>query len=173
MSTSQTNLPNRQVMDFSSLGICVLIPTYNNAKTLGKTIEDVATYTRNILVINDGSTDETETIMHAYPFLKSLSYADNKGKGWAIREGFRLAFELGYDYAITIDSDGQHFARDLPSFVSKLKSDGPAIIIGARNMHQESVPGKAASVINSLISGFGWKQGSVCLTHNQDFAYIP
>jgi len=144
MSSQQTNLPVSQVTDFSLAGICVLIPTYNNAKTLGKTIEDVANYTRNILVINDGSKDETETIIRSYPFLKSKSYADNKGKGRAIREGFTLALELGYDYAITIDSDGQHFAKDLPSFVSKLKSDGPGIIIGARNMNQESVPGKSS-----------------------------
>lgn len=144
MSTAQRNLPNRQVEDYSSMRICVLIPTYNNAKTLGKTIEDVANFTSNILVINDGSTDETETVINAYPFLKSISYANNKGKGWAIREGFRLGFDLGYDYAITIDSDGQHFAEDLSSFVSKLKSDGAAIIIGARNMRQDSVPRKSS-----------------------------
>ena len=144
MSAPQTSLPNKQLMDFSTPGICILIPTYNNAKTLGKTIEDIAFYTRNILVINDGSTDETEMIIQAYPFLKSISYADNKGKGWAMREGFRLAYDLGYDYAITIDSDGQHFARDLPSFLSKLSSAGPAIIIGARNMHQDSVPRKSS-----------------------------
>src|ERR1700751_2359454 len=60
-----------------------------------------------------------------------------------MREGFRLAYDLGYDYAITIDSDGQHFAKDLPSFLSKLKSYGSAIIIGARNMQQDSVPRKS------------------------------
>jgi glycosyltransferase involved in cell wall biosynthesis len=126
------------------MGICVLIPTYNNAKTLGKTIEDVAHFTRNIVIVNDGCTDETEKVIGAYPFLQSISYPDNKGKGWAIRQGFSHAFDLGYDYAITIDSDGQHFAKDLPSFVAKLKSDGPAIIVGARNMRQDSVPRKSS-----------------------------
>jgi uncharacterized protein (DUF2062 family) len=52
--------------------------------------------------------------------------------------------ELGYLYAITIDSDGQHFAKDLPLFLQKLESEGASIIIGARNMAQESVPGKSS-----------------------------
>jgi glycosyltransferase involved in cell wall biosynthesis len=144
MTNLQITLPNGSANEFDSMRVCVLIPTYNNAKTLGKTIQDVAHFTQNILVINDGSTDETESIIRNYPFLKSISYAVNKGKGWAIRQGFHLALDLGYDYAITIDSDGQHFAHDLPSFIAKLKSEGSGIIIGARNMNQVSVPGKSS-----------------------------
>lgn len=124
--------------------LCVIIPTYNNAATLPSVIRDVAAYTNHIIVINDGSTDNTHEVLNEFSFIKQISYSQNVGKGWAMRQGFSLAIQQGYKYAITIDSDGQHFASDLPAFVQKLEIDGPAIIMGARNMNQESVPGKSS-----------------------------
>lgn len=123
---------------------CVIIPTYNNAKTLGSVITDVAAYTENIIIVNDGSLDETENILTSFSFLHVISYKKNIGKGWALRQGLKRATELGYLYAITIDSDGQHFAKDLPKFIDKLETEKNAIIIGARNMEQESVPDKSS-----------------------------
>jgi len=124
--------------------VCVIVPTYNNAKSLGAVINDVSAYTKNIIAINDGSFDETEKILDEFPFLNIISYKKNIGKGWALRQGLKRATDLGYLYAITIDSDGQHFAKDLPKFIDKLEAEKNAIIIGARNMDQESVPGKSS-----------------------------
>lgn len=129
---------------FDAQNICVLIPTYNNAGALGQVIEGVARYTRNIVVVNDGSTDTTAGILAQYDFLQVLSYPQNAGKGMALRRGFRFAAEKGYDYAITIDSDGQHYPDDLPAFLDKLEEVPGALIIGARNMDQASVPGKSS-----------------------------
>ncbi|MCC6462176.1 MAG: DUF2062 domain-containing protein [Saprospiraceae bacterium] len=134
---------NRQL--FKDQQVCVLIPTYNNAGTLAQVIEGVAHYTDDIVVVNDGSTDNTTEILARYPFLKVVSYAQNRGKGWALRQGFRFAVdEAGYQYAITIDSDGQHYPEDLPVFLEKLRDNPGAIVIGARNMEQASVPGKSS-----------------------------
>ena len=124
--------------------VCIIIPTYNNAKTLGTVIADVAAYSNDIIVVNDGSTDETQKILSSYSFVHIISYKKNVGKGWALRKGFAYAAERGYKYAITIDSDGQHFAKDLPKFIDTLETVNDAIIIGARNMEQESVPGKSS-----------------------------
>jgi len=124
--------------------VCVIIPTYNNAKTLGNIITGVSAYTSNIIVVNDGSVDETEQVLVSFPFVHKISYQKNIGKGWALRKGLALATALGYDYAITIDSDGQHFTKDIPVFIDKLEATGNAIIIGARNMNQDSVPGKSS-----------------------------
>ena len=99
-------------------------------------------------MVNDGSTDDTALILASLPHIDIVGYAKNKGKGWALRKGFEKALESGYSYAITIDSDGQHFAKDLPVFIEKLHLRKDAIIIGARNMDQSSVPGK---------SSFGYK----------------
>ncbi len=129
---------------FAELNCCVIIPTYNNAATLRKVIEDVLVYTSSIIIINDGSTDATKTILQGYPALKVLHFPVNCGKGYALRKAIKLAHEEGYRHGITIDSDGQHLASDLPVFLEKIKEEPDAIIIGARNMQQENVPGKSS-----------------------------
>lgn len=126
---------------FEQLQVCVIIPTYNNGTSLSGVISDVAEYTDHIIVVNDGSTDNTQAIIDSFSFVQSISYTKNVGKGWALRQAIALAGEKGYQYAITIDSDGQHFAKDLPTFIAKLSDEKNAIIIGARNMNQSTVPG--------------------------------
>jgi len=128
---------------FKSRRVCVLIPTYNNEQTLSKVITDVLQYTENVIVVNDGSTDATTEILNNFSSIEKVSYRDNVGKGYALRTGFRHALASGYDYAITIDSDGQHFASDLPAFLKKMETSPESIIIGARNMGQSTVPGKS------------------------------
>lgn len=119
---------------FEEQKCCVLIPTYNNAPVLENVINDVLQYTHNVIVINDGSTDNTLSILKKFNEIKVASYKNNKGKGFALKTGFKFAEEQGYEYAISIDSDGQHFAKDLPQFLNKLSENKNAIIIGARNM---------------------------------------
>jgi glycosyltransferase involved in cell wall biosynthesis len=140
---------------FDELLTCVIIPTYNNATTLAGVIADVAEYTDHIIVVNDGSTDNTEAIVKAFPYVQYIGYTKNVGKGWALRQGITYALEQGYEYAITIDSDGQHFGKDLPVFMEKLETVKDAIIIGARNMDQASVPGKSS--FGNKFSNFWFK----------------
>lgn len=139
---------------FENRKVCVLIPTYNNAQTLPAVIASIAQYTSNIVVVNDGSTDRTEAILKEYD-VDSVSYPVNKGKGWALRQGFKKAVELGYEYAITIDSDGQHYADDLTVFINALEQHPHAIIIGTRNMDQVNVPNK--SNVGNRVSSFWFK----------------
>jgi glycosyltransferase involved in cell wall biosynthesis len=141
--------------EFDEAKICVLIPTYNNAASIGKVIADVAVYTSNIIVVDDGCTDNTTAIVSQFAFVTLISYPNNRGKGWALRQGFKAATSAGYKYAITIDSDGQHYAEDLVAFVDDLASRGDAIVIGARNMNQSSVPGK--STTGNKISTFWFR----------------
>jgi glycosyltransferase involved in cell wall biosynthesis len=129
---------------FEELQVCVIIPTYNNDKTLAGVIEDVADYTGNIIVVNDGSTDQTLSILQGRPFIACISYERNRGKGWALRKGLDYARELGYAYAISFDSDGQHYGDDLPGFIQALPSQPASILVGARNMEQGAVPGKSS-----------------------------
>lgn len=140
---------------FKENRVCVLIPTYNNAGSLKQVISDVSAYCDDIVVVNDGSTDHTEAIIDEFSSLHKINYHPNKGKGWALRQGFAFARSKGFDYAITIDSDGQHFASDLPQFLEKLNEERNAIIIGARNMNQESVPG--GSSFGNRFSNFWFK----------------
>jgi glycosyltransferase involved in cell wall biosynthesis len=129
---------------FTEKKICVLVPTFNNAGTLESVLDNLRAYTKDILVVNDGSTDSTEQILKNIAGVKVKSYSQNQGKGFALRNGFDFARSLGYEYAITIDSDGQHYADDLPQFAEALKKNHNAIIIGSRNMNQSAVPGKSS-----------------------------
>jgi glycosyltransferase involved in cell wall biosynthesis len=126
------------------LKICVIVPTYNNHKTLERVLDSVLKYTSNIIVVNDGSTDTTAQILENYAHLVQVHHPKNAGKGMALRNGFKKALELNYDYAITIDSDGQHFASDIPSFIKALEKEGDSLLIGSRNMTQENVPKKSS-----------------------------
>jgi glycosyltransferase involved in cell wall biosynthesis len=132
------------ITDFEKLKVCILVPTYNNAKTLAALLEDLQVFAAYIIVVNDGSTDDTENILNQFPGIHSLSYSTNRGKGYALRLGFRAAVAQGFDYAITIDSDGQHFTKDIPVFLEALEKNPGSLIIGARNMDQSSVPGKSS-----------------------------
>lgn len=137
------------------LRACVIIPTYNNAVTLAGVIKDVSQYSDHIIVVNDGSTDNTTEIIQSFPAVQPVGYEKNKGKGWALRQAFKYAAAKGYKYAITIDSDGQHFAKDLPLFLDKIEENPNSTIIGARNMNQESVPG--GSSFGNKFSNFWFK----------------
>jgi glycosyltransferase involved in cell wall biosynthesis len=129
---------------FEKYNCCILIPTYNNAGTLESVIESVLKYTHRVIIVNDGSTDNTKSILEKYSQISIVSFPANKGKGKALRAGFKKAVELGFDRAITIDSDGQHFADDIPAFFEKLELQPDALIVGARNMKGEGIPGKSS-----------------------------
>lgn len=129
---------------FKEMKVCIIVPTYNNEQTLAKVLESLLAYTEQIIVVNDGSTDSTPVVLSTFPQIDLVTYPQNKGKGFALRTGFKHAVSSGYNYAITIDSDGQHFADDLGKFLIKLQQHPSAIIIGARNMDQASVPGKSS-----------------------------
>lgn len=127
--------------------VCVIIPTYNNDRTLKKVIDGVRNQVNNhIIIVNDGSTDTTASLLEEYQKqLPILHIKRNIGKGNALRAGFKHARALGYDYAITIDSDGQHFPDDIPVFIHhQQQAEVPTLLIGNRDMTQSGVPKKSS-----------------------------
>ncbi|WP_417888521.1 DUF2062 domain-containing protein [Xanthomarina gelatinilytica] len=152
----------------TDLGVCVIIPTYNNQHTLKRVINGVLELTNNLIVVNDGSTDTTSSILKAYPNIQQVHFPENKGKGVALREGFKHAISLGYKFAITIDSDGQHFPNDIPHFINELEQNQAKdiLIIGARNMSHESVPGKS-SFGNKFSNFWFWVETGIKLQDTQ------
>ena len=121
--------------------LCAIIPTYNNAGTIRQVISDVTAYCQDVIVVNDGSTDETAAILDGLSSVITLvTYPKNRGKGHALIEGFRKAKEMGFTHAITIDADGQHFADDIPLLIKKMKEQPEGIIVGCRNLTEENMP---------------------------------
>lgn len=152
-----------------SVNACVIIPTYNNAGTLRRVIDGTLQLTRHILVVNDGSTDATPAILSDYEKQKKItliSYPTNRGKGHALRLGFAEASFKGYQYAITIDSDGQHYPEDIAVFISDIQQHGHALLIGSRNMKHETVPGKS-SFGNRFSNFWFWFETGIKLSDTQ------
>jgi len=139
----------------SSTNFCVIVPTYNNQKTLKKVLDSILDFTTNVIIVNDGSTDSTAEILKSYSLLTQIHHPKNLGKGRALRNGFRKALELDFEYAITIDSDGQHFAADIPVFLEAIQDEPNALLIGSRNMTQENVPKKSS--FGNKFSNFWFK----------------
>lgn len=148
------------ISDLEALGILVLMPTYNNANTLDrvtKGILEVIEYddqtASRLLVINDGSTDSTKDILDGYKGrIRRIDFQANKGKGDALLAGFEYAKKNGFRHIITIDSDGQHFPEELPSFVDKIKTYPDSLIMGARGMKEAGAPNKSS--FGNKISNF-------------------
>ncbi len=127
---------------FKDLKTLVLIPTYNNAPKLRGVLDEVLKFTSSVLLVNDGSTDETREILAEFQEISTLHYDKNQGKGMALKKGLDWAISHQFSYAISMDSDGQHLASDLVKFLDKIEEEPNAMIIGARNMETaEGVPG--------------------------------
>lgn len=147
--------------------ICILIPSYNNEKTLRRVLDGVLTYTQNIIVINDGSTDSTSEILKTFSQVSIINLPENKGKGNALKIGFRKAKKSGFDHAITIDSDGQHYPDDIPVFVEALLHEKEDILlIGNRNMFQDGIP-KKSSFGNRFSNFWFWFETGIKLEDTQ------
>ncbi|MEN8157081.1 MAG: DUF2062 domain-containing protein [Bacteroidota bacterium] len=128
--------------EFKRHNCCVIIPTYNNAGCIEQLLNDVLEYCNDVIVVNDGSTDRTREVLSAFNTIGVIDFPENRGKGKALQAAFNQALEQGFDRAITLDSDNQHRASDLPSFLKFMEEGSDALVIGSRQLKQENVPGK-------------------------------
>lgn len=133
----------REIMRLHGVG--VMIPTYNNGQTLEKVIQDVRRYCQDIIVVNDGSTDLTSEILAKYqPEVQVITHDKNLGKGTALKHGLKEAQSCGWNYAITLDSDGQHYADELPEFLEAIINHPGNLIVGSRNLKGKGQDAKSS-----------------------------
>jgi len=136
--------PNQCREGCAAAGICAVIPTYNNARTIIAVVTDVRQYVSDIFVINDGSTDGTAGLLEKIEGITLITHPVNLGKGAALKNGFSAAYHKGFKAAITIDSDAQHYPSDIPLFLSAYTRHPGAIIVGARNMSKDGIPARSS-----------------------------
>ena len=123
------------------LKVCTVMPTYNNGGTLHDVIERMLPFCTDVIIVNDGCTDDSVEILASFEErITVVDYGKNRGKGYALKQGFKKAKSMDFDYALTIDSDGQHFPEDIPLFVEALEQHPDALIVGSRNLNQENMP---------------------------------
>lgn len=127
-----------------STRICALVPTYNNRGTILDVVRRVHQQLRDIIVVADGCTDDTLAQLATLDFpITVVSHDRNKGKGKALASGFRKAIEMGFDFALTIDADGQHYPEDIPLLLRAHEVHPNAMIIGSRHFTDKQMEGKS------------------------------
>jgi len=114
---------------------CVLIPCFNHSATVGA-VARAALAHAPVIVVDDGSTEKLPDLSGC----DVVRLAQNSGKASALRAGFLRAAELGFTHAITMDADGQHFAEDLPQFLSEAAKQPEAYLVGVRNFRESGCP---------------------------------
>ncbi len=132
----------------------ILIPVYNEEKTIKNIIKQLNRNKLSFWIINDGSTDRTLDIIYRL-YANYLTYKTNKGKGYAIKYGAKyLISNLKTEYILLMDGDGQCSIKDIPIFVEALKRrPGAKIIIGNRLHNPVGMP-LIRLYINKLMSWF-------------------
>ena len=139
------------------MNIFIVIPAYQEEERIGDVIKDVARLKYPIIVVDDGSKDDTYKVSNRYK-VTALRHKVNLGKGAAMKTGAEAAFKMGADAIVFMDSDGQHKAKDLNNFVEALEKDKFDVVFGSRNL-SHGVPfvryigNKFASLLVSLLFG--------------------
>ena len=112
--------------------VLTALPVYNEAKHVRDVLRQVLKFSTDVLVVNDGSTDTTAEVLKEFPEIQVVTHARNRGYGAALRSAFDFALNLGYDWVVTIDCDGQHQPERIPAFVAKAVETEADIISGSR-----------------------------------------
>jgi glycosyltransferase involved in cell wall biosynthesis len=118
--------------------LLVLIPAFNEEAAVGNVVREVRAVLPKVpvLVVDDCSEDGT---IHAATAAGAevLPMPSHLGLGGCVQAGYRLAFELGYDYVIRVDGDGQHDPRYIPEMLAALEREGCEMVIGSRFVNAE------------------------------------
>ena len=130
---------------------CVLIPSYNEAKSIGRIVGELKAKGLSPCVVDDGSTDDTAKIAESCGAIV-LRHEKNKGKGASLREGFIYALKEGFDKVLIMDGDGQHSCDDLQAFIQKAEASNCGIIVGNRMATTKQMP-VLRIMVNRFMSG--------------------
>lgn len=113
--------------------VLILVPAFNEEGAIGGVIDEIRDVLGplDILVVDDGSVDSTVSIARARG-VHVLTLPHHLGLGGCVQAGYRLAFELGFDYVVRLDGDGQMDPRDVSTILAKLRDTGVQMVIGSR-----------------------------------------
>jgi glycosyltransferase involved in cell wall biosynthesis len=129
----------------SAKKIALLIPVYNEEKNISQVIKDCLPYQLDIIVIDDGSRDQTPKVVkrlkqNSNYRLTLLQHSKNKGKGAALKTGFQYTMKKNYQGVITLDGDAQHDTGEIKKFLKMVKEENPDLIIGSRFHNHRGMP---------------------------------
>jgi dolichol-phosphate mannosyltransferase len=114
----------------------VAIPVYNEERYLPRVLAAVMRLTRDVLVVDDGSTDATPALLAEYPAIHRLRHLENRGYGQSLIHAFRFAARSGFDWVITMDCDEQHEPAQIGEFVAHIRDNRADVISGSRYLRE-------------------------------------
>ena len=126
-------------MSKTPLKTCILVPAYKEEKHIAAVVREVLDYCPNVIVIDDGSPDDTAQVAAAAG-ATVLEHVHNQGKGAALQTGFDHARARGCDLAITMDADGQHAPSDIPAFLQAYERTHSPVLVGNRMNNVAAMP---------------------------------
>lgn len=124
-------------------GIYIVIPAYNAAPHLKSVLPQLRQFvpTHQIIMVNDGSTDQTADLILGHTNILYHEHSKNQGKGQALQSGFQLALDQpDLRAVITLDADGQHEPHFIPAFIKLYNQRNFDLIIGARSRNLSAMP---------------------------------
>ncbi|SDU43573.1 hypothetical protein SAMN04487931_108195 [Desulfobacula phenolica] len=133
----------KKIIKMDNNSVWCVIPVYNNATTVKNIVEQSFKYIKNILVVDDGSTDANLTELLDDTEAIVIRHDKNKGKGAALLTAINYLKEKNVLSMITIDGDGQHRPEDLPNFLDAIENNPNSLYVGVRDLNQSSVPGSS------------------------------
>ena len=125
------------------LQVWVVVPVRNNGGTVRSLAMQCLPYVDGVLIVDDGSTDADVRQLFTGTAVRVVTHPVNRGKGAALQTAIGFLRELGVDWMITMDGDGQHAPEDIPVFLQAIQEHSHSIIIGARDFSGASVPGSS------------------------------
>lgn len=137
------------------LKILALIPAFNEKDHIAAVVTQAGKFLP-VLVVDDGSVDETSAIARANGAVV-IRQEPNQGKGAAMINGFRYALEQGYNAVICLDGDGQHDPDEIPEFVDEFISHHTDLIIGRRDFHKMPFIRMCSNTVGTWL--FSWAMG--------------
>jgi glycosyltransferase involved in cell wall biosynthesis len=130
------------------------LPVYNEIDYVSGVLDEVARYSKHILVIDDGSTDGTSELLRTRRDIQVVHHATNRGYGAALKTAFQYTLDEGFAGLVTLDCDGQHQPKRIPRFIRAAESAD--IVSGSRYLKQyagDSQPPTERLFINRRITG--------------------
>lgn len=121
------------------MNTCVIVPAYNEARNLPNLIRQIKDKRLAILVIDDGSIDDTFNVAKQYGVMV-LKNDKNQGKGASLIKGFSYALANNFSSVIIIDGDGQHDPQEIDKFIEKAQSSSSQFFIGNRMLDLKTMP---------------------------------
>ena len=118
---------------------CALIPAFNEAPYIANVVKGTQPHVEQVVVIDDGSSDETAQVARAAG-ATCLRSETNCGKASALRTGIAFARAQNFTYVITLDGDGQHLPDDIPIMLRVAEQTGADLVIGARPFDRARMP---------------------------------